>query len=104
MRLEYARGRDTGRACAIWLSPGRARNTGLVQIDHDAAEFPFVQLAAILRARIEDGTYQPGRRIPPMTELEAESGLSPMTVRRAIKLLIDEGLVKTVPGRGTFVR
>jgi GntR family transcriptional regulator len=75
-----------------------------VQIDHDAAEFPFQQLAAIIRARITDGTYQPGRRIPPMTELEAESGLSPMTVRRAIRLLIEEGLVRTVPGRGTFVR
>jgi DNA-binding GntR family transcriptional regulator len=73
-----------------------------VHIDHEAAEFPFQQLAAILRQRIADGTYT--RRLPPMTELEAESGLSPMAVRRAIRLLVDEGLVRTVPGRGTFVR
>lgn len=72
-----------------------------VHIDHEAAEFPFQQLAAILRARIADGTYE--RRLPPMTDLEAESGLSPMAVRRAIRLLVDEGLVRTVPGRGTFV-
>jgi len=74
-----------------------------VQIDHDAAEFPFQQLAAIIRARIEDGTYPPGRRIPTHMQLEAESGLSPMTVRRAVRLLAEDGLVKTVPGRGTFV-
>jgi DNA-binding GntR family transcriptional regulator len=72
-----------------------------VQIDHEAAEFPFQQLAAIIRTRIQDGTYD--RRLPPLTELEAESGLSPMAVRRAVRLLVDEGLVRTVPGRGTFV-
>jgi DNA-binding GntR family transcriptional regulator len=76
----------------------------LVEIDHDAAEFPFLQLAAILRERITSGEYPPGRKIPPITELEEESGLSTMTVRRAVKVLAGEGLVHTVPGRGTFVR
>jgi len=72
-----------------------------VIIDPDAADYPFVQLAAILRARIEDGTY--ARRLPPLTTLEAESGLSPMAVRRAVAVLKEEGLVETRPGRGTFV-
>jgi GntR family transcriptional regulator len=54
-----------------------------VQIDHDAAEFPFQQLAAILRERIETGVYPPGRKIPSIIDLVEESGLSKMTVRRA---------------------
>jgi DNA-binding GntR family transcriptional regulator len=29
--------------------------------------------------------------------------VAPMTVQRAIKVLVDEGLVVTRPGRGTFV-
>ena len=74
-----------------------------MQIDHDAEAFPFEQLAAILRKRIEDGTYSPGSRLPTHLALESESGLSPMTVRRAIKLLANEGWVRTRPGRGTFV-
>jgi GntR family transcriptional regulator len=74
-----------------------------VQIDHDAAEFPFQQLAAILRERIENGVYPPGRKIPSIIDLVEESGLSTMTVRRAVQVLADEGLVQTVPGRGTFV-
>jgi GntR family transcriptional regulator len=74
-----------------------------VTIDHGAAEFPYQQLAAILRGRIADGTYPAGRRLPPLIALEEEFGLSSMTVRRAVAVLADEGLVRTVPGRGTFV-
>lgn len=72
-------------------------------IDHGAAEFPFEQLAGILRGRIESGEYAPGRKIPPLTELQGEFGLSSMTVRRAVRVLADEGLLVRVPGRGTFV-
>jgi DNA-binding GntR family transcriptional regulator len=73
-----------------------------VHIDPDAVEYPFEQLAAIMRQRIKDGVYT--SRIPPLTDLEAESGLSPMTVRRAVQLLVNEGLIETKPGRGTFVK
>jgi len=37
-------------------------------------------------------------------ELADESGLSAATVKRAMGLLREEGLIYTVPGRGTFVR
>jgi DNA-binding GntR family transcriptional regulator len=74
-----------------------------VAIDHGAAEFPYLQLARILRERIRDGTYPPGRKIPPLTALQEEFGLSDMTVRRAVGVLAAEGLLEKVPGRGTFV-
>ena len=74
-----------------------------MSIDHGAAEFPFEQLARILRARIESGQYPAGRKIPPLIELQEEFGLSSMTVRRAVKQLSDDGLLLRVPGRGTFV-
>jgi GntR family transcriptional regulator len=74
-----------------------------VKIDKDAPEFPYVQLAAILREQIRSGDLAARQKIPPLTVLEQQYGLSTMTVRRAIAVLIDEGLVQTVPGRGTFV-
>ena len=73
-------------------------------IDHGAAEFPYLQLARILRGRIASGEYPAGRKIPPLIELQEEFGLSSMTVRRAVGVLADEGLLVKVPGRGTFVR
>jgi DNA-binding GntR family transcriptional regulator len=75
-------------------------------VDFEAvqAEFPYLQLAAQIRERITSGEYPPGAKLPPIVEIVAQTGLSPMTIRRAYKLLEDEGLVTIVPGRGTFVR
>jgi DNA-binding GntR family transcriptional regulator len=74
------------------------------EIDPHAPEPSYVQLAEILRQGIADGTYEPRHPIPSITYLVGETGLAIGTVRRAIGVLVDEGLVYTVPGRGTFVR
>jgi GntR family transcriptional regulator len=74
-----------------------------VLIDHGAAEFPYLQLARIIRERIGSGEYVPGQKIPAISAIVAETGLDPMTIRRSMRLLADEGLIVVVKGRGTFV-
>lgn len=71
-------------------------------IDPLAPEPSYLQLAAILRGQIESGEIQPRQPVPSITYLVGETGLAVGTVRRAIKVLADEGLVMTVPGRGTY--
>jgi GntR family transcriptional regulator len=73
-----------------------------VKIDNDSPEHPYVQLAELLRGRIRAGEIGP--RVPSIMELADQSGLSAATVKRALGLLRNEGLIYTVPGRGTFVR
>lgn len=73
-----------------------------MKIDPDSPEHPYVQLAGMLRERITSGDIGP--RIPSIMELAAESGVSAATVKRALKILRDAGLIVTVRGRGTFVR
>jgi len=73
-----------------------------VIIDPASPDHPYVQLAALLRSRIEAGEIT--SVLPSLTEITEETGLATGTVRRAIALLIEEGLVYTVPGRGTFLR
>ena len=63
----------------------------------------YRQLAAILRARILSGRLTPGHAIPSENTLQQEFGVSRNTSRRSIAILRDEGLVVTVPGRGTYV-
>ena len=73
-----------------------------MKIDNDSPEHPYVQLAGLLRDRIKAGDIGP--RVPSIMELADETGLSAATVKRALGLLRDEGLIYAVPGRGTFVR
>ena len=72
-----------------------------VTIDYESATPPYLQLAAILRGRIEAGEIT--SRLPGEKTLMQEYGLALATVRKAVKVLRDEGLVKTVPGWGTYL-
>lgn len=72
-------------------------------IDHDAPTPVYAQLAAILRARVERGDWAPGRRIMSESQLVQAYGLARETTRKALRVLIEEGVLLTVPGRGTFV-
>ncbi|MEW2356189.1 GntR family transcriptional regulator [Spirillospora sp. NPDC029432] len=64
----------------------------------------YLRIAELLRARIRDGRYPQGARLPTMTELRAEHGVSEIVVRQAIALLRGEGLVETRRGGGTVVK
>jgi GntR family transcriptional regulator len=57
-----------------------------------------------MRERITNGEYRAGDRLPSEAELCALYGVSRMTVRRAVTLLVQDGVVFTENGRGTFVR
>lgn len=70
-------------------------------IDYESAEPPYRQLASILRARIEAGEIT--ARLPGEKALTQEFGMALATVRKAVKVLRDDGLVRTVPGWGTYV-
>lgn len=58
------------------------------------------QLAGILRAEIQAGQ----RPIMSESHLEQTYGVGRSTVRLALNALREEGLIVTVPGRGTFVK
>jgi GntR family transcriptional regulator len=60
-------------------------------------------LVEILAGRIERGELQPNRPVPSETTLQQEFGLARGTVRHAMAVLRERGLVFTVPQRGTYV-
>ena len=75
---------------------------GRYVINVHAPEPSYLQLASQLRARIASGEIGPREALPSITYLTGETGLAVGTVRKAIGVLVDEGLAYTVPGRGTF--
>lgn len=54
--------------------------------------------------QIAAGVFRCGDRLPSEAQLCERYGVSPMTVRRAINILADQGVVTARQGRGTFVR
>jgi GntR family transcriptional regulator len=74
-----------------------------MEIDRGAPEPLYQQLAAIIREQIRSGELPSRTMVPSITRLAAQYELAEVTVRKAAGLLRDEGLIVTVPGRGTFV-
>jgi DNA-binding GntR family transcriptional regulator len=64
---------------------------------------PYRQIAEIIKRRILSGHYKPNTRIPTESELVETYEVARTTARRAVAALRDEGLVYTVPQRGTYV-
>ena len=75
-----------------------------VEIDYEAAEPPYRQIAAWLRERILSGELRPGQRLPTERDIQQLTGAAQTTTRRAYRLLAADGLVVTTPGRGTHVK
>jgi GntR family transcriptional regulator len=63
----------------------------------------YQDIADRLRTQIGNGALAPGQRLPSEPDLAAEYDASRNTVRLAIALLINQGLVVSRQGLGTFV-
>jgi DNA-binding GntR family transcriptional regulator len=72
-------------------------------VDHLDPMPLYLQLANILREMIESGELPPRAPLPSESYLQQQHGVSRGTVRTAVSILRDEGLVITITGRGTFV-
>jgi len=63
----------------------------------------YHQIAEELRARLDSGEYAAGRLLPSESELSVEFSASRVTIRKALEMLRDEGLVDARQGFGWFV-
>lgn len=63
----------------------------------------YQAIANDLESKIRSGHYEPGQALPGQRELSTSYGVTLMTLRQALRLLEDQGLVNQHAGRGTFV-
>ncbi len=63
----------------------------------------FARIEAELRRRILQGELPQGEKLPSESALQAEFGVSRITVRQALSTLHSSGLIHTVNGKGSFV-
>ena len=74
-----------------------------MRIDKTSHTPIYIQLKDILVEMISDN-YSDGDLLPSEPELEKMFGVSRVTVRQAVNILVEEGMVEKQQGRGTFVQ
>jgi GntR family transcriptional regulator len=72
-------------------------------LDRDSATALYMQIAELLRAAIDAGTFAADSKLPAENELTRRFDVSRVTVRQAIAQLVADGYVISRQGKGTFV-
>lgn len=80
-----------------------AETNAAEHVDFNPRETIYIQLADILREKIYSKEWGARTRIPSEHALMARFGVARGTVRRALKALVDEGLLVQRRGSGTYV-
>ena len=63
----------------------------------------YIQLREVIRSKIEEGEYPAGTAIPSENQLSEQYGINRVSVRSALAALENEGLLRSVQGKGVFV-
>ncbi len=63
----------------------------------------YLSIRTDLQKMVQNGDYKVGHKLPSERSLATKFDASVMTVRRALSLLCEDGVIERVPGRGSFV-
>ena len=73
-------------------------------IDKNNVKIPaYLQLSQIIKKIIASGDFPPGAKLPSEAAIGRHYGLSTMTVRQAIGVVAEQGLLRRIQGSGTYV-
>ena len=76
---------------------------GTTKSNDKAKKLKYVRIYDQLYKMLEDGTYPPGSQLPGETELSERMNVSRMTLRKALALLNEDGIISSRSGIGHFV-
>ncbi len=77
---------------------------GVVMVNPGDTRPPYRQVADTLRTEIASGVLGPGDPLPSNAAIMERFKVASSTAQRAVRTLISEGIIRSVVGRGVFVR
>ena len=82
--------------------PGRRRLRR--RVEHVVSNFVprYYQVYTVLAQRVREGEWTPERPMPTEQDFSAAFNVSRVTIRKALNMLQEEGLILRQQGRGTF--
>lgn len=63
----------------------------------------YIEIADSFESQIKDGLLTPGTMLPAESVLQAEFGVSRVTIRKSLQSLVDKGLINRTRGSGTYI-
>ena len=63
----------------------------------------YEQLVEQLRRQLVLGVVQAGQALPSVRQLATELGINPNTIQKAYRRMEAEGMIISVPGKGSFI-
>jgi DNA-binding GntR family transcriptional regulator len=76
----------------------------MAEIDYESETPVYQQIAEWVETYIRDNDLPPGRMVPSEKTIGQEfPGVARTTIRRAVKHLREQGVIYTVPQRGSYV-
>jgi GntR family transcriptional regulator len=64
----------------------------------------YLQIVDQVRRAVAIGVLKPGEQLPTVKQLASDLVVNPATVSRALRELEHLGIIRSLPGRGAFVR
>nr|MDT0661565.1 winged helix-turn-helix domain-containing protein [Micromonospora sp. DSM 115978] len=64
----------------------------------------YERIATEIRAKIDSGEWPPGTKLPSISQLCTQYGVSTQVIRSVMLILRGEGLVEGHQGKGVYVR
>ncbi|MBR5285132.1 MAG: GntR family transcriptional regulator [Clostridia bacterium] len=75
----------------------------MISLNHRDSRPIYEQIKDNYKKLILSGAILPDERLPSVRELAAQLAINPNTIQRAYRELESEGIIYTVPGKGSFV-
>ena len=75
----------------------------LVRLDPRSAEPIYLQIVSQIKHLIAAGKLKPDDQLPTVRQLAVELRVDPNTVARAYRQLVEDGVIASQQGRGTYV-
>lgn len=82
----------------------KTKESGVLMINRNSSIPVYVQLADLLREQMASGEIKPGDKLPSETEMIKKYKLGRLTIRDALSILVNEGLLEKHHGKGTFCK
>ena len=74
-----------------------------ITVDYRSRKQLYEQIIDSVRQAILSGAIAPGEKLPSVRNLAKELGINPNTIQKAYTILESEGVILTLPGRGSVV-